>query len=128
MSTNNIDSNYCKEVAQECRTSSCGAITQVSEQADDNVCASCGIAEVDNVKLKKCASRQFDDEDEEEIEYHSCEINWLDPEPDREDDDYKAYVEELKSIQEEITVYRGYHQPPTEEEYRRLCREYAHNN
>jgi hypothetical protein len=55
---------------------------------------------------------------------HSCEINWLDPEPDRGDDDYEAYVEELTSIQRGITVYRGYHQPPTQEEYRRLCREY----
>ncbi len=53
MSTNNIDIN-CKEVAQECRASSCGGITEVSELADDNVCASCGIAALDNVKLKKC--------------------------------------------------------------------------
>ena len=68
-----------------------------------------------------------DDDDDDEIEYHSCEINWLDPEPGREDDDYEAYVEELTSIQEEITFYRGYHQPPTEEEYLRLCREYADN-
>jgi hypothetical protein len=55
---------------------------------------------------------------------HSCEINWLDPEPDRENDDYETYVEELTSIQREIDVYQGYHQPPTLEEYRRLCREY----
>jgi hypothetical protein len=68
-----------------------------------------------------------DDDDDDEREYHSCEINWLDPEPGREDVDYEAYVEELTSIQEEITVYRGYHQPPTEEEYMRLCREYAEN-
>jgi hypothetical protein len=59
---------------------------------------------------------------------HSCEINWLDPEPDRENDDYEAYVEELTSIQREINVYQGYHQPPTEEEYRRLSRgEYTSN-
>ena len=56
MSTNNIDSN-CKEVAQECRASSCGGIIEVSEQADENICASCGIAALDNVKLKKCACR-----------------------------------------------------------------------
>ena len=67
------------------------------------------------------------DDDENENEYHSCEINWLDPEPDREDDDYEDYVEELTSIQEEISVYEGYYQPPTDEEYRRLCREYAEN-
>lgn len=58
---------------------------------------------------------------------HSCEINWLDPEPDREGDGYKAYTRELQSIQRGIRVYRGYHQPPTEEEYRRLCREYGFN-
>jgi hypothetical protein len=58
---------------------------------------------------------------------HSCEINWLDPEPDREGDGYEAYVKELASIQEEINVYQGYYQPPTEEEYMRLCREYAEN-
>ena len=53
MSTNDIDSNS-KEVAQECPASSCGGITEVSELADDNLCASCGIAALDNVKLKKC--------------------------------------------------------------------------
>jgi hypothetical protein len=58
---------------------------------------------------------------------HSCEINWLDPEPDREDNDYDAYAKKLAIIQEEINIYKGYHEPPTEEEYRRLCREYAEN-
>jgi hypothetical protein len=61
--------------------------------------------------------------DETEYPAHSCEINWLDPEPDREDDGYQAYILELESIQKSINIYRGYHQPPTEEEYRRLCRE-----
>ncbi len=60
---------------------------------------------------------------------HSCEINWLDPEPDRENDGYQAYVETLEHItQKSINIYRGYHQPPTEEEYRRLCREYTSNS
>jgi hypothetical protein len=45
-STNNIDS---KEKANHALL----GVTGVSEQADE-VCASCGIAEVDNVKLKKC--------------------------------------------------------------------------
>jgi hypothetical protein len=58
--------------------------------------------------------------------WRSCEINWLDPEPDRENDDYEAYVEELQ--QEVISIYKGYHQPPTEEEYRQLCREYTSNS
>ena len=57
---------------------------------------------------------------------HSCcEINWLDPEPDREGNVYKAYTKELKKMQENMHIYKGYHQPPTQEEYRRLCREYG---
>eukprot|EP00984_Skeletonema_dohrnii_P033179 scaffold28851_cov72-Skeletonema_dohrnii-CCMP3373.AAC.1 len=55
---------------------------------------------------------------------NSCEINWLDPEPDRESNDYDVYIRELQSIQEDIFCYEGYHQPPTEEEYKRVCEEY----
>ena len=49
-----------------------------------------------------------------------CEVNWLDPEPDRESGDYEEYVEELTWIENEDSIYRGFHQPPTEEEYNRL--------
>ena len=49
-----------------------------------------------------------------------CEVNWLDPQPDRESSDYEEYIVQLEKIQEEIGVYRGFHQPPTEEEYIRL--------
>lgn len=49
-----------------------------------------------------------------------CEVNWLDPEPDRESGDYKKYVKELTWIENKIEIYRGFHQPPTEEEYNRL--------
>ena len=50
MSTNYIDSSNCEEkTGGDCL---CG-IAEVSEQADE-VCASCGVAEVDNVKLKEC--------------------------------------------------------------------------
>jgi len=55
---------------------------------------------------------------------NSCEINWLDPEPDRESNDYDVYIRELQSIQEDIFCFEGYHQPPSEEEYKRLCEEY----
>jgi len=55
---------------------------------------------------------------------NSCEINWLDPEPDRESNCYDVYIRELQSIQEDIFCFEGYHQPPTEEEYKRLCEEY----
>ena len=50
-----------------------------------------------------------------------CEVNWLDPEPDRESSDYEKYIEELHEIERELdaSIYFGFHQPPTEEEYRR---------
>jgi hypothetical protein len=55
-------------------------------------------------------------------ELHSCEINWLDPEPSSESSDYEYYIGELQDeYQHAIDFYRGHHQPPTEEEYRRLC-------
>ncbi len=53
-----------------------------------------------------------------------CEVNWLDPEPDRESSDYGKYIEELEQINSEVHLFRGFHQPPTEEEYIRLCEEY----
>jgi hypothetical protein len=45
-----------------------------------------------------------------------CEVNWLDPEPDRDSSDYDEYIEELRQI-EQVNQYRGFHQPPSEEEY-----------
>ena len=49
-----------------------------------------------------------------------CEVNWLDPEPDRGSSDYEKYIEELQEIQGEVGMYRGFRQPPTEEEYNAL--------
>eukprot|EP00574_Skeletonema_japonicum_P004396 CAMPEP_0201715500 /NCGR_PEP_ID=MMETSP0593-20130828/1674_1 /ASSEMBLY_ACC=CAM_ASM_000672 /TAXON_ID=267983 /ORGANISM="Skeletonema japonicum, Strain CCMP2506" /LENGTH=424 /DNA_ID=CAMNT_0048205017 /DNA_START=85 /DNA_END=1359 /DNA_ORIENTATION=+ len=50
---------------------------------------------------------------------HLCEINWLDPVPDRDSSDYAAYMEDLRRIERRIAFYRGYHQqPPTEQQYR----------
>jgi len=54
-----------------------------------------------------------------------CEVNWLDPEPDRESSDYAKYIEELQDINSQVGLYRGFHQPPTEEEYYGLLEEYA---
>jgi hypothetical protein len=48
-----------------------------------------------------------------------CEVNWLDPEPDRESSDYGEYIEELQEIECQ-KFYGGFHQPPTEEEYHQL--------
>jgi hypothetical protein len=44
-----------------------------------------------------------------------CEVNWLDPEPDRESSNYGQYIEELQKIENEVWFYKGFHQPPTEE-------------
>ena len=55
---------------------------------------------------------------------NSCEINWLGPEPDRESSDYEVYSRELQSLQEDIFCFEGYHQPPSQDEYKRLCEEY----
>jgi hypothetical protein len=58
-----------------------------------------------------------------------CEINWLDPEPISGSVGYENYIEELRRIEQrqhriKIDFYRGYHQPPTRKEYRRLCDRY----
>jgi hypothetical protein len=47
----------------------------------------------------------------------SCEVNWLDPEPDRESAGYGKYMEELQKIEGEINYFKGFHQPPTQEEF-----------
>ena len=53
-----------------------------------------------------------------------CEVNWLDPEPNRESSNYEEYMEELQRIERGFYCYtglfKGFYQPPTEEEYRRL--------
>ncbi len=56
---------------------------------------------------------------------NTCEVNWLDPEPDKESSDYAKYLEELQVINRHVNIYRGFHQPPTEEEYYGLLEEYA---
>ncbi len=53
-----------------------------------------------------------------------CEVNWLDPEPDRDSSDYDEYIEELEQINSKVHMFRGFHQPPPEEEYYRLLEEY----
>jgi hypothetical protein len=48
-----------------------------------------------------------------------CEVNWLDPEPDRGSSDYEKYIEDLEKIDIGVDFYRGFHQPPTSDEYGR---------
>jgi hypothetical protein len=52
--------------------------------------------------------------------YEPCEVNWLDPEPESGSSDYEEYIEELQKIERKVGLYRGYRQPPTEEEYHGL--------
>ena len=55
----------------------------------------------------------------------SCEVNWLDPEPDSKSSDYDEYIEKLQSINSEVDFYQGFYHPPTQEECRRLYDEYS---
>jgi hypothetical protein len=50
-----------------------------------------------------------------------CEVNWLDPEPDRESSEYGKYMVELQKIEGEINNFKGYHQPPPQEEFERIA-------
>ena len=54
----------------------------------------------------------------------SCEVNWLDPEPDPESIEYEKYIEDLAAPEMELSIqfntFKGFHQPPTEAEYHRL--------
>ncbi len=49
-----------------------------------------------------------------------CEAIWLDPEPDKEGSDYEKYVNELQKIEGQVDVYKGFQQPPNEDEYQRI--------
>ena len=44
-------------------------------------------------------------------------MNWLDPEPESGSIGYEDYVTDYRRIQDEIGLYRGYYEPPTEEQY-----------
>jgi hypothetical protein len=47
------------------------------------------------------------------------EVNWLEPEPDKESSEYRNYIHQLKYIAEP-DLYKGLHQPPTREDYMTL--------
>jgi hypothetical protein len=55
---------------------------------------------------------------------HPCEVNWLDPEPDKDSSEYGKYIAELQEIENQVDFYKGYHQPPSREEYIRLVEEW----
>jgi hypothetical protein len=99
---------------------------------EDNVSPPFGIS------LVEAGSRigyQWKDDAGEEC----CEVNWLDPIPlglkkivlvknlnpfhREESSDYEDILDALEYIESEINFYKGYHQPPTQEEYNRLVYE-----
>jgi hypothetical protein len=53
-----------------------------------------------------------------------CEVNWLGPVPTEESSGYEEFLDELQQIESEVDFYKGYHQPPTQEEYIRLVEEW----
>jgi hypothetical protein len=58
---------------------------------------------------------------------YGCEVNWLDPEPDRDSAGYGKYTEDLKKIY--VSIFKGFHQPPTQEEYKAIMeRVYAESS
>ena len=69
-----------------------------------------------------CSDIDWDDEI-----VHNCEVNWLDPEPLAKSMVTQStifdsfYNVSMHSIDSKTDFYRGYYEPPTEEEYRRLC-------
>ena len=55
---------------------------------------------------------------------NACEVNWLDPEPDKGSSDYSKYIQDLQDLERNVNFFRGFYQPPTEEEYNRLWEEF----
>ncbi len=51
---------------------------------------------------------------------NSCEVKWLDQEPGSESIGYEKYIAESQKLDRMVELYRGFHHPPTEEEYHRL--------
>ena len=51
----------------------------------------------------------------------SCEINWLDEEPDSCSIEHLTYEKEVKSLQRSVRFYRGIHNLPSREEYHGMC-------
>lgn len=59
-------------------------------------------------------------------DYH-FEVNWLDPLPDKKSSEYANFLQALQMIESDMNRYpffRGFHKPPPEAVYNRLCRQY----
>lgn len=47
----------------------------------------------------------------------SCEIHWLDPEPNPSDEGFEKYKDDVESLKNEVGFYEGFLVPPTAEEH-----------
>ena len=56
---------------------------------------------------------------------NECEVNWLDPEPERGSSDFEIYKEDLECLDYDMynSYFSGYYLPPTENEYKQMCSE-----
>ena len=43
-----------------------------------------------------------------------CEVNWLDPEPDKGSSHYSKYIQDLQDLERNVDFFKGCYQPPTE--------------
>eukprot|EP00984_Skeletonema_dohrnii_P010773 scaffold4233_cov142-Skeletonema_dohrnii-CCMP3373.AAC.16 len=57
----------------------------------------------------------------ESVHNQSCEVIWLDPEPEEESSGYEEYIEKLHDIESRV-FFPGFFQPPTEDELDRIDR------
>jgi hypothetical protein len=55
-----------------------------------------------------------------DTDLHFCEVNWLDPEPDRESSEYGKYMVELQEIERQVDYFKGFYQPPPQEDFERI--------
>lgn len=52
-----------------------------------------------------------------------CETEWFEPAPLVTDEGYDKYVKESIRVNKNVTLFRGFTEPPTHEEYLGLCRD-----
>ncbi|OEU21405.1 hypothetical protein FRACYDRAFT_235028 [Fragilariopsis cylindrus CCMP1102] len=52
-----------------------------------------------------------------------CETEWFEPAPLVTDEGYDKYVKESIRVHKNVTLFRGFTEPPTHEEYLGLCRD-----
>lgn len=53
----------------------------------------------------------------------SCETQWLDPEPKSTDQGYDTYIKDLENLDKDVSFYRGFSRPPTQQEHQQKSAE-----